>query len=87
AELLNSLELDLHELGLFKKWRPTPITAARKSRRGRTPQDVANQAQARLALISEQMQKFEMGGQVERAKNIADLMRHAVRHQSVATIE
>ncbi len=87
AELLNSLELDLHELGLFKKWRQTPITAARKSRRGRTPQDVANQAQARLALINEQMQRFEMDGQVERAKNIADLMRQAVRHQSVATIE
>lgn len=34
AELLNSLELDLHELGLFKKWRQIPITASRKSRRG-----------------------------------------------------
>ena len=87
ADLLNSLELDLHELGLFQDWRPTPTTATRKSRRGRTPQGVATQAQARLAWLREQMQGLEMDGQVERAKNIADLMRQAVRHSSAATIE
>ncbi len=87
ADQLNSLELDLHELGLFQDWGPTPTIATRKSRRGRTPQDVATQAQARLAWLREQMQGLEMEGQVERAKNIAELMRQAVRHSSTATIE
>lgn len=80
AELLNSLELDLHELGLFQAWRPTPTTATRKSGRRRTNQDVAINAQARLAWLREQMLGLEMEGQVERAKNIADLMRQTVRH-------
>ncbi|EER62363.1 hypothetical protein AcdelDRAFT_0047 [Acidovorax delafieldii 2AN] len=79
AEVVNSLELDLHELGLFHNWASTPAAPARGRRRGRTPENVALKAQERLAFLREQLQSLEASDEVARAKKIADSMRLAVK--------
>lgn len=79
ADVVNSLELDLYELGLFKNWTSEPSAPARGRRRGRTPKDLALKAQGRLAYLREQLQCLEVSDEVARAKHIADCMRLAVK--------
>lgn len=79
ADVVSSLELDLHELGLFRKRNSVPIPATRGRKRVRTPADVAIDAQERLAYLREHLQSLEASDDVARAKKIADEMRLAVK--------
>ncbi|WP_084461760.1 GTPase domain-containing protein [Curvibacter gracilis] len=79
ADVVNSLELDLHELGLFRKRNSVPIPYTRGRKRVRTPAEVAIDAQERLAYLREHLQSLEASDDVARAKKVADEMRLAIK--------
>ena len=73
-----ALELDLQELGLYRARRIVPIKG-RGRRRVRTPVQVAEEAQERLAYLREQLQSLEVDDVVLTAKKIAEAMRQALK--------
>jgi hypothetical protein len=73
------LELDLHELGLYRTRRTVPVEQGRGRRRARTPAKVAESAQEWLAYLKEQFQALEVEGSVGTAKKIAEAMRQALK--------
>ena len=81
AELENvviALELDLQELGLYRARRIVPIEG-RGRRRIRTPMQVAEEAQERLAYLRDHLQSLEVDDAVMTAKKIAEAMRQALK--------
>lgn len=78
-DVIIALELDLHELGLYRTRRTVPVERGRGRRRARTPAEVAESAQEWLAYLKEQFQALEVDGALGTAKKIAEAMRIAVK--------
>lgn len=74
-----ALELDLHELGLYRARRTVSMEQGRGRRRPRTPAEVAQSAQERLAYLKEQLRTLEVDGALGTAKRIAQAMRMALK--------
>lgn len=74
-----ALELDLHELGLYRARRTVPMEQGRGRRRPRTPAEVAQSAQEWLAYLKEQLRSLEADGALGSAKKIAEAMRLALK--------
>lgn len=74
-----ALEVDLHELGLYRARRVVPVVGLGR-RRVRTPVQVAEEAQERLAHLRAQLQSLEVHDQVAKAKTIAEEMRQALKN-------
>ena len=74
-----ALDLDLHELGLYRARRTAPIAQGRGRRPPRTSAQVAESAQQWLAYLREQFQTLEIDDASEKAKKIAEKMRQALK--------
>lgn len=82
AELENvviALELDLHELGLDRARRTVPVEERRGRRRPRTPAQVAETAQERLAYLRQQLQGLDVDSALLATKKIAEAMRQVIK--------
>ncbi|MBY0410930.1 MAG: hypothetical protein K2Q97_12580 [Burkholderiaceae bacterium] len=82
AELENvviALELDLHELGLYRARRTVPVEQGRGRRRPRTPAQVAETAQERLTYLREQLQALDVDSALLTSKKIAEAMRQVIK--------
>lgn len=77
-DVIISLDLDLHELGLYRARRTVPVQG-RGRRRVRTPSEVAQEAQEKITYLREQFQALEVDGAVSTAKRIAEAMRQALK--------
>lgn len=78
-EAISALELDLHELGLYRTRRTAPVEQSRGRRRARTPAQVAKSAQEWLAYFKEQFQVLEVDISLGTAKKIAKAMRQTLK--------
>lgn len=82
AELENvviALELDLHELGLYRARRTVRVEQGRGRRRPRTPAQVSETAQEGLAYLRQQLQTLDVDSALLTSKKIAEAMRQVIK--------